>query len=370
MERDHILVVGGYGVVGQTICQQLSIHYPGRVYAAGRSIERAEAFCRTTNGAVKPYRLDVSRPLQGNELNGIRVVIMCLDQQHYDFLRACLHRGVRYTDVTATSAYVLGAESLRQEAKQCGTAAILSVGLAPGLTNLLTREAASRLDRVDHIDLAVMLGLGDRHGEAAIAWTLAQLTESFTVMERGAARTVKGFTDGQTFDFGHRFGRKRAYRFDFPDQHVLPRTLGVPGAATRLCFDSEAATRTVAALRAAGLLSALRSAKVRQKAARLAGRLRFGSDSYAVKAEATGVAAGRMVKVEALLSGNDEARTTALVAAQVGLALYRERMPPGIHHIEQLMTLDQFADPLRDVVRVEVREDGGDWVRWPAAARE
>ncbi|KIV54297.1 hypothetical protein AM501_18810 [Aneurinibacillus migulanus] len=57
--KEHIVVVGGYGRVGQTICRELGELYPGKVYAAGRSLECAEQFSRTTGRKVRPY-VDIS----------------------------------------------------------------------------------------------------------------------------------------------------------------------------------------------------------------------------------------------------------------------------------------------------------------------
>lgn len=50
MSKDRIVVVGGYGHVGATICKNLGNAYPGRVYAAGRSLEKAEAFSEKQMG--------------------------------------------------------------------------------------------------------------------------------------------------------------------------------------------------------------------------------------------------------------------------------------------------------------------------------
>ncbi|MFM9329790.1 hypothetical protein [Paenibacillus mesotrionivorans] len=59
--REHIVVVGGYGQVGQSVSRLLAERFPGKVYAAGRNLIKAEQFCSATDGAVKPMLLDVSR---------------------------------------------------------------------------------------------------------------------------------------------------------------------------------------------------------------------------------------------------------------------------------------------------------------------
>jgi saccharopine dehydrogenase (NAD+, L-lysine-forming) len=43
-----------------------------------------------------------------------------------------------------------------------------SVGLAPGLTNLLAKYCLEWLGTVDALEIGILLGLGEAHGPAAI----------------------------------------------------------------------------------------------------------------------------------------------------------------------------------------------------------
>ena len=43
-EEGGIVVVGGYGAVGRTVCSLLAQRFPGHVFAAGRNLRKAEAF--------------------------------------------------------------------------------------------------------------------------------------------------------------------------------------------------------------------------------------------------------------------------------------------------------------------------------------
>ena len=80
LPKENIVVVGGYGHVGQSICRRLGELYPGKVFAAGRSLNRAEQFCRTTDGKVRPMQLDVMGGFDPTILNGVKLIVMCLDQ--------------------------------------------------------------------------------------------------------------------------------------------------------------------------------------------------------------------------------------------------------------------------------------------------
>lgn len=56
--KDKILVIGGYGKVGQVICRDLGRKFPGKVIAAGRNYEKAERFTQATDENVIPLEFD------------------------------------------------------------------------------------------------------------------------------------------------------------------------------------------------------------------------------------------------------------------------------------------------------------------------
>ncbi len=98
------------------------------------------------------------------------------------------------------------------------TTAVLSIGLAPGLTNLISLHAKNLMDQVDNIDISIMLGMGDQHGKAAIEWTVDNLGMNFDVVKEGRKVAVASFTEAIKTDFGARLGRRKAYRFNFSER--------------------------------------------------------------------------------------------------------------------------------------------------------
>ncbi len=334
--REHIVVVGGYGQVGQTVSKLLAEQFPGKVYAAGRNLEKAEQFSRATDGAVKPMLLDVSRPFSPEAMSRVRTVVMCLDQVNTDFARLCLAHGIHYMDVTAKAGFMTAMEELHEEAASAGATAVLSVGLVPGMSNLLAADAAAGLDQVDSMDIALMLGMGEAHGRAAIEWTVENMAQDFWEGAGTQRRQVSSFTSGKTFDFGEGIGRKTAYRFNFSDQHTLAGTWGAAPVATRLCFDSSFVTGLLFILKKAGVLKLLKLKPVARLAAGLFARLRLGTEAYALKVEATGNRMGAPHKAERFFHGSVESDMTARVAAAVAAELYQGEQPSGVFHIEQL----------------------------------
>ncbi|BCJ94307.1 hypothetical protein acsn021_18760 [Anaerocolumna cellulosilytica] len=334
--KNKIIVVGGYGSVGQIICTELAKYFPGMVYAAGRSFQKAEAFTVKSQGAVKPMELDVTKTLDRESIEDARLIIMCLDQLDTEFVRAVFQYGIDYIDITAGSDFLIEVEKLKKEAVAGGSTALLSVGLTPGLSNLMALEASCRLDYTDSIDIAIMLGLGDKHGDAAIQWTLDNMNQEFSWINHGKTEKASSFRDKKRFYFGENLGYMRAYRFPFSDQHTIAKTLEVPVVKTRLCFDSAIITEGIALMKKIGGLSVLKNQTVRHIVEKAMENLPFGTDKYALKVEAAGKLNGKSVKSELLIEGQKEAEITGIVAAASARYLYEGDYPKGIYHIEQL----------------------------------
>ena len=336
-----IVVIGGYGAVGQTVCTELARRFPGRVFAAGRNPGRAESFSRQTGGRVLPLRLDLADPEgAAGAIGGARVVVACAETGDATFATEVLGRGVHFVDISATHDYLRRVEALDALARRRGATAVLSVGLVPGLTNLLAKHCADVLGEEPHgVDISVLLGLGEAHGKEGIRWVVENLDKRFEVP--GVPGAVASLEDPRTASFPGGFGRRATYRFDFADQHVLTRTLGAGRAATRLCFDSAAATRLLAVLKKTGALRVLSHQWAREALVAFLGRLHFGSDGFAVAAEAEGKAGRHSCSVW----GRGEGRATGVVAALVAEILYDSPPQyPGVFHIDQLFDpLEFFA---------------------------
>ncbi|MFV2172170.1 hypothetical protein ACFHW2_07115 [Actinomadura sp. LOL_016] len=124
--------------------------------------------------------------------------------------------------MSASHPILRGIEDLDGLAAAHGASAVLSVGLAPGVTNLLAHRFAGTGRPVD---IGVLLGSGERHGPSAVEWTLDSL---------GALRELD---ESWTVRFPPPYGTRRVHRFPFPDQYTLPGRV-----RTGLALDSRAVT--------------------------------------------------------------------------------------------------------------------------------
>ncbi|WP_128893922.1 saccharopine dehydrogenase family protein [Longirhabdus pacifica] len=350
--KEHILVVGGYGHVGKMICEKLGKRYPGKVIAAGRNLNKSVEFCNTTNNTVMPLELDISKPLPVDLFDRIQLVVMCLDQKDTDFVRACFKNKVNYIDISANHSFLACIEELEGEAKKNEVASVLSVGLAPGLTNLLAKHTKSYLDYTESIDIHIMLGLGDQHGKAAIEWTINNFNTSFHVYSNWKEVKVDTLSDGKRTHFGKELGKRTGYRFNFSDQHTLPHTLQVPTVSTRLCFDSQVITNIVALCKQVGIFRLLKYSFFRKAMVWFFSKIKWGKEIYALKIDVLGEIKGKKVIAECDMQGSQEALITATIAATASEKLVTAKELKGIYHLDELLDIASFYP---DVIVPKVR---------------
>jgi saccharopine dehydrogenase-like NADP-dependent oxidoreductase len=344
------LVVGGYGSVGRVICRELarSSAHDDEVRVAGRDRPAAIEFASTLPGPATGVRIDLSDlDSWEGELSDADRVVVCVDQEGTSFVDACLGRGIDYVDVTASDEFLRRLESLDEHARTANATAVLSVGLSPGLTNLLAARLAGSLEMVSSIEISVLLGVGEAFGPAASRWTLERIGRPFSVETAGASPQIRGFTDPRTVAFPG-FGRRRAYRFDLADQHVLARTLGVPEVATRLCFDSKLLTRTAAAMARSGVYPSVLEVVGSAQLARLFEVVELGSNEFALVVEAAGDVDSSRRRRRATVLGHEQSRGTGIVAARVVEQLIQDDLRAGVYHSNQVIDAAPIVADLRE----------------------
>lgn len=223
---------------------------------------------------------------------------------------------------------------------------ILSVGLAPGVTNLLAKRMADRLSTVTEVRIGVLLGLGEAFGPAASRWTLERIGREFAVPRARHSESVRGFSNPEPIEFP-RYGRRRAYNFDFADQHVLHRTLDVP-TRTHLCFDSRAITSAVYGLSRAGLYRPAVEAIGLDRLTELVSTLSVGGDGFAVTVKVDGQQNSTRKTLTMAIDGREQSRVTGIVAATVSLATRDTTLPDGVHHVHEVFELGPILDLLQE----------------------
>jgi saccharopine dehydrogenase (NAD+, L-lysine forming) len=348
--KENILVIGGYGQVGRHVCLELARAVPGRVVAAGRDLRKARAFAEATNGVVLPREVDITREADEDLFDDVQLVVVCVPQKDPAFVEACLNTGTHYIDITELYDFLSQVERLDDLAQSRGATAQLSVGLSPGLTNLLVKQCVSQLDSAERAEIYVMVGDGNEHGDTLLELMLDHMTQDIVIPEDGSVQRYQPFTDGKTTTFPDDLGQHRAYRYEFPEPHVLPGTLGLERVSHRTCSDSRFVTWMMHALQRVGFWKLLRFSFVKSAVKRgMSGA--SGSDVVALKVIVSGESGGEPVTLEAAATGRDVNLNTGRFAAIIAEEISSGTYPNGVHHVEELFELSNVRTRMEEDLR-------------------
>jgi len=346
-----VVVVGGYGAVGHATADMLAEWFPGRVVVAGRDPARAARAADAIGGGTTWRQVDVTSAADRAQLSAdAALVVMAVERANVAVAREAVRRGVHYVDVTASPQLLRPLTDLDQLAVRTGSTVVLSVGVAPGLTNLLADECLRELPGADTVELALMLGTGDPHGRDSVRW----------IVEQAATASV-GTVGGGGGDVGRPrrarvelpgVGRRTVFPFPFSDQHVLAARHGIR-ATTRMCLDSRALTWTLFAGRSSGLFRLARRLRLDDVLVSALVRARVGADRFVVRASASRSSGPAVTRA---VAGRGTSQVTGAVAAVVARQVLTggtgapagtpARVPAGVVHIDQVTGLAELAAEL------------------------
>lgn len=340
--KDKILIVGGYGAVGSIIAEQLAAHFPNRVIVAGRSFEKAKQLADKLNNVVTPYFLDINNFSDTALLNDVSLVVMCIDQANLHFIKACIAHRINYIDITANQELIENIETLHQDARENKSSVILSVGLAPGITNLLAQHSLNTNKGITAIDIFILLGLGEKHGDHAYQWTFDNFNTNYDIVLNGSKTRVKSFTQAQQAQL---LGKRSFYLFNFSDQHSLQKTTSAQEVITRMAFDSKLLTGLVAIGRKLGLTSIFKNKKLQGTLIKIFKNFSYSSDVYGAKVVGN---TNDNTMTEYSVSGNGEGKVTAYVATEMALYCITNPVKSGVWHSHQVINdIPAFLNQLK-----------------------
>ncbi len=336
--------------MGRLIADRLAPGFPGRVVLAGRNRAKAQSAAAAIGHGVEGRHIDVLDTKGNHALDEVRLVLSCLDQADTKLVEQCLARGIDYVDISANYEFLLNVAKFDSLAKQENARVLLSVGVAPGLTNMLAARLRSRMESVDRIDILLEIGLGDDHGKAAVEWMFDSFDSEFQVLEAGQLRSVRSFDESMSIRLPGQAAKRSAYRFGFPDQLVIARSLDVPTVSTWVRFDNRMVTWLFAKASRAGLGCLLRLGLLRKLAVWLFMKIHWGSDICGIGVRAMGRSSGGSQTLILGVIGRREAVMTAIVAAESVRQLLSGRLEPGVYHSDQAIALNPVVSALKNEI--------------------
>lgn len=225
----RVFVLGGYGGFGGRVAILLA-RAGFAVTVAGRTLARAEAFCRLhPDCAFRPLALDRAGDLAAR-LAAERpwlVVDAAGPFQGSDnrVAEACIAAGAHVFDLADGRAFVAGIGRLDEAARAAGVAVISGVSSLPALSSAVADHLAEGLDRVTRIDTALSASNRASGGTSTTRAILSYVGRPIRLWRGQAWREGHGWQEMAKVRFaiaGHRPLRRRVALCDVPDLDLLP----------------------------------------------------------------------------------------------------------------------------------------------------
>jgi saccharopine dehydrogenase (NAD+, L-lysine-forming) len=302
-------------------------------------------------------------------LADVRAVAACLPYRlNLEVMEAALAARCHYADLGGLFHVTRRQWELHERFLEAGVSAVMGIGSAPGLTNVLARRGAGRLDSVTSIDMvdgAVDLAKGG--GAFGVPYSIDTILDEFTepamVFENGELREVPAGSGVVEWDFPEPVGEQPAMYTLHSEPATLPLTIpGVRDVRWRLALP-RAVHEGFSLLVGVGLASGdpvdtpSGPAVPREVLAAVLGRLPGGDgeaqDVEYLDVRVSGVLGGsrRTVRELARLDPAPEGLSAGAFGTAIPIAVSvrwqaEGRVPPGVHPPETAFEPEAFVAEL------------------------
>ncbi|PIR73161.1 MAG: hypothetical protein COU40_03850 [Candidatus Moranbacteria bacterium CG10_big_fil_rev_8_21_14_0_10_35_21] len=199
-----------------------------KVICGSNDLKRAKEFINTRFKKISLKKVDASsienlvKATKGFDL----VINASLPRFNLNVMQACLKVKANYQDLASELADLKTAEQLsfHKKFKKAGLVALINSGIAPGVSNLLAREADDVLDEIDTIDFRLVEE--QKASELIFTWsietTLDELTAQPLNFRNNKFILTRPFSGAEEYDFPHPIGKKKVFSIYGDEVSTLP----------------------------------------------------------------------------------------------------------------------------------------------------
>ena len=223
----RIIVLGGAGTMGYEAVKLLLERTSGEITIADANVNGLKRVEAELGKKVKTTGVDVNdRESLVKLLKGADVVINTIGP-FYKYaagvIKAAIDARVNMVDIDDDYDATKDSLELDEAACKAGIAAIIGMGASPGITNLVAKLGASRMDRTDDIRLYWGESAIDPTGSAALMHWFHITAEKVPIFINGKWVEVQGFSQPEVVEFLPPIGKLEVVTTGHPEPVSLPR---------------------------------------------------------------------------------------------------------------------------------------------------
>lgn len=237
-----VVVIGGTGTIGTGVIRELvkekDVEWVG---LSSRRIDAAKELAKELGDKVSPVQLDVTEiDKLAKVIKGADVILNCSGPYYklsIPVIKTVVKEGIDYIDLMDdpdSMMEVLRDAKLNRAAKDAGITVIVGLGSTPGLSNLLGKYGATKLENVERIDVswAFTSVSGTGAGTAVSEHMLHVMNKGWTYID-GKWVEIEPLVDGRDTQDFIQLGKLDVYDIGHPEPIMLPRY--IKGVKTVTC---------------------------------------------------------------------------------------------------------------------------------------
>jgi lysine 6-dehydrogenase len=235
------IAVLGAGAMGSAAAVLLARHGDAELLVLDVDAGRAARVAERAGAEARAF--DASAGELATALKDVSAVAACLPYRlNLEVMEAALAAGTHYADLGGLYHVTLKQWELHERFRDAGLSGVMGIGSAPGITNVLARLGADRLDEgsvrsIDMVDGSVDL----TESGFAVPYSAETIVDEFTlpaiVFEDGEVREVPAGSGVVDWEFPEPVGTQPAMYTLHSEPATLPRTIpGVRDVRWRLAL--------------------------------------------------------------------------------------------------------------------------------------
>jgi lysine 6-dehydrogenase len=230
----QFIVLGGCGTIGRVVVRDLFESHPHNHITV--------ADYRPVRLIRSPRVRTVFADARNADLSGHNVVINCTQHEfNLHVMRAALKARLHYVDLGGLFTWPRRQLKLHRQFQRAGLTAILGMGCAPGITNVLTRAAVEKLGGAKSVKIRV--GTKDFNPAPGFPYSAKTITEELTlaawIVEGGKFKQVPPRTGWERVKFPEPVGAQWLVRTRHSEVATLPVVFNLRQCDFKVGFDRQ-----------------------------------------------------------------------------------------------------------------------------------
>lgn len=240
----------GVGAMGKLIALDLFEKYKGRIVLFERKPKKIQKWLDGISAGknISVQKADVSDIK--SMVRAFRKIEVIIHAVHHEFnlnvMNACLKSKTHYIDLGGLYHYTKKQLKLNRQFKKANLTAVLGVGAAPGITNILAKYASRFVDYVD--DVEIRIGFKDfstykQESPLSSSYSIQTVMEEFSwkpaVFINGRIRFVEPMSGREKYRFTEPIGVQKPQYTIHSELATLPHTLNAKNVSFKIAFDDD-----------------------------------------------------------------------------------------------------------------------------------